>query len=107
MMTHTGTWRDTLVCHNEQLLAVPVTLPVHLAATLMVNPSTAYRMISDFVELKQGVVVLFMWYACVCVSPPPICIIIVCSVCVGVYLCMCESVCLSTECMSIVYCMIL
>lgn len=54
MVTCTGTWRDTLVCHYDKLLSVPNALPLHLAATLMVNPATAYRMLSDFAELKQG-----------------------------------------------------
>lgn len=54
MMTYTGTWRETLVCHHDKLLVVPATLPINLAATLMVNPPTAYRMMSDFVDLKEG-----------------------------------------------------
>lgn len=49
-----GTWRQTLVCHKDKLLPVPSSLPLHLAATLMVNPATAYRMINDFVDLKEG-----------------------------------------------------
>ena len=111
MMTHTGTWRDTLVCHDEQLLAVPVTLPVHLAATLMVNPSTAYRMISDFVELKQGVVILFIMFtvcvlcACVC----SVCVVCLCMcqlcvcLCVRVRACVCARVCVYV-CLSVCVC---
>jgi len=34
---------------------VPSSLPLTLAATLSVNPCTAYRMLRDFVELGQGV----------------------------------------------------
>ena len=69
--THIGTWRQTLVCHSDKVLPVPTSLPVHVAATLMVNPATAYRMMTDFVELKQGMSV------CLCVC--------VCSVCTHAY----------------------
>ena len=95
-MTYTGTWRDTLVCHNEQLLVVPVTLPIHLAATLMVNPSTAYRMISDFVELKQGVV----FCSCMCVCLSVYCVCLCACVCGCACMCKCLSQCAScvTEC---------
>ncbi|XP_065890147.1 enoyl-[acyl-carrier-protein] reductase, mitochondrial-like [Dysidea avara] len=49
-----GTWRDTIVCHYDKWLRVPSQLPIQLAATLMVNPATAYRMMSDFVQLEEG-----------------------------------------------------
>lgn len=29
-------------------------VPLNLAATLLVNPCTAYRMLKDFVQLKEG-----------------------------------------------------
>ena len=68
MITHLGTWRQTLVCHNDKLLPVPTSLPVHVAATLMVNPATAYRMMNDFVELKEGIVkYIGCMFVCVCV----------------------------------------
>ena len=82
IMTPLGTWRDTLVCHANQLLPVPVSLPVHLAATLMVNPATAYRMISDFVELKEGVVIICVY---VCMLLLFVCMCVIICVCVCCY----------------------
>ncbi len=29
-------------------------IPLHLAATLCINPTTAYRMLKDYVTLKKG-----------------------------------------------------
>ena len=70
------------MCRDEQLLPVPVALPVHLAATLMVNPATAYRMISDFVDLNDGIVCV-----CVCVCVLHVCVCV--SVCLSVHGCVC------------------
>lgn len=53
-----GTWRPELICPAESLLRVPTDLPVEAAATILVNPCTAYRMLEDFVELKAGDVVI-------------------------------------------------
>ena len=87
------------MCHKDKLLPVPSSLPLHLAATLMVNPATAYRMINDFVDLKEGIVCyklsisLFLplpqslyQYLCVCV-----CVCVCLRVCLSVclYLCVC------------------
>lgn len=49
-----GTWRTHTVISKENLLKVPKTLGLVEAATLTVNPCTAYRMLRDFVELKPG-----------------------------------------------------
>jgi len=75
-MTYAGTWRETMVCRHDKLLVVPATLPIHLAATLMVNPATAYRMMNDFVELKEGSVF-------VCCHTHSLCVVIL-TVCVYV-----------------------
>ena len=55
------------MCHNDKLLPVPTSLPVRVAATLMVNPATAYRMINDFVELNEGIVYCSRLYVCMSV----------------------------------------
>lgn len=33
---------------------MPSDIPVEYAATLAVNPATAYRLLNDFVQLKSG-----------------------------------------------------
>jgi len=35
-------------------LKIPNDIPFEFAATVSVNPSTAYRMLKDFVDLKEG-----------------------------------------------------
>ncbi|XP_060640639.2 enoyl-[acyl-carrier-protein] reductase, mitochondrial [Anolis sagrei] len=49
-----GTWRTEAVFDEEKLLKVPPDIPLMCAATLSVNPCTAYRMLSDFEALKPG-----------------------------------------------------
>lgn len=54
--TKFGTWRTHGVTHSDRLLKVPSDgsiTPVQ-AATVSVNPCTAYRMLKDFVPLKEG-----------------------------------------------------
>ncbi|KAJ2945615.1 hypothetical protein O0L34_g438 [Tuta absoluta] len=48
-----GTWRDIATFKKEVLRVVPDELGVVEAATLTVNPCTAYRMLSDFVPVKE------------------------------------------------------
>lgn len=48
-----GTWRNYGVYHQCVLKAVPNDLGVAEAATLTVNPCTAYRMLSDFRPVRQ------------------------------------------------------
>lgn len=48
-----GTWRDFGVFDQCVLKAVPNDLGVAEAATLTVNPCTAYRMLSDFMPVRQ------------------------------------------------------
>ncbi|NXD14969.1 MECR protein, partial [Nothocercus nigrocapillus] len=49
-----GTWRTEAVFPDEALLRVPSDVPVLCAATLGVNPCTAYRMLADFETLRPG-----------------------------------------------------
>jgi len=53
-----GTWRSFAVVDAEQLIRVPNDIPVAYAATMTVNPATAYRMLRDFAKLKPGDVVM-------------------------------------------------
>ncbi|KAM4757885.1 enoyl-[acyl-carrier-protein] reductase, mitochondrial [Cyanocitta cristata] len=49
-----GTWRTRGVFPEEMLLKVPSDIPVLCAATLSVNPCTAFRMLADFESLAPG-----------------------------------------------------
>ncbi|XP_064381013.1 enoyl-[acyl-carrier-protein] reductase, mitochondrial isoform X1 [Dromaius novaehollandiae] len=52
--TGLGTWRTEAVFPEETLLQVPSDIPLLCAATLSVNPCTAYRMLADFETLRPG-----------------------------------------------------
>ncbi|KAA8910677.1 hypothetical protein FN846DRAFT_938161 [Sphaerosporella brunnea] len=59
IMKHTafGTWRTHAVAKDENLLKIPEEykeLNVISAATISVNPCTAYRMLKDFTPLQPG-----------------------------------------------------
>ncbi|XP_005058433.1 PREDICTED: trans-2-enoyl-CoA reductase, mitochondrial isoform X2 [Ficedula albicollis] len=49
-----GTWRTRGVFPEKMLLKVPSDIPVLCAATLSVNPCTAFRMLADFESLVPG-----------------------------------------------------
>lgn len=49
-----GTWRTAAVLKAGDLVSLPKDIPVLSAATLGVNPCTAFRMLTDFEELKPG-----------------------------------------------------
>ncbi|KAJ8935101.1 hypothetical protein NQ314_012997 [Rhamnusium bicolor] len=49
-----GTWRTHITLSKDNLLKVPKKLGLVEAATLTVNPCTAYRMLKDFTSLKPG-----------------------------------------------------
>ncbi|XP_070366631.1 enoyl-[acyl-carrier-protein] reductase, mitochondrial isoform X2 [Equus asinus] len=49
-----GTWRTEAVFSKESLIRVPNDIPLQSAATLGVNPCTAYRMLMDFEQLRPG-----------------------------------------------------
>jgi trans-2-enoyl-CoA reductase len=59
IMKHTafGTWRTHAVAKDENLLKIPERfrdLNIISAATVSVNPCTAYRMLKDFTPLERG-----------------------------------------------------
>ncbi|PSN37722.1 Enoyl-[acyl-carrier-protein] reductase [Blattella germanica] len=49
-----GTWRTHAVCKADDMIKVPSNIGIVEAATITVNPCTAYRMIRDFAELSKG-----------------------------------------------------
>ncbi|CAL1610331.1 unnamed protein product [Knipowitschia caucasica] len=49
-----GTWRTAAVFSEDDVVSLPNDLPLLAAATLGVNPCTAYRMLADFEDLKPG-----------------------------------------------------
>eukprot|EP00063_Salmo_salar_P044625 XP_014019460.1 PREDICTED: trans-2-enoyl-CoA reductase, mitochondrial-like [Salmo salar] len=49
-----GTWRTAAVLAEDDVISLPNDTPLFSAATLGVNPCTAFRMLSDFEELKPG-----------------------------------------------------
>jgi len=53
-----GTWRSHLVCDRADMHKVANDIPAVSAATVAVNPCTAFRMLEDFVKLKEGDVVI-------------------------------------------------
>lgn len=53
-----GTWRSCAVDTEESLYKIPNDIEPAMAATLAVNPCTAYRMLQDFEKLEKGDIVL-------------------------------------------------
>ena len=53
-----GTWKTHAQGPASDFLKIPNDIPLISAATITVNPCTAYRMLSDFVDLTAGDVVL-------------------------------------------------
>ncbi|XP_008566888.1 PREDICTED: trans-2-enoyl-CoA reductase, mitochondrial isoform X6 [Galeopterus variegatus] len=49
-----GTWQTEAVFSEEALIGIPSDIPLQSAATLGVNPCTAYRMLVDFEQLQPG-----------------------------------------------------
>lgn len=49
-----GTWRQVATAKANEVIKVPNDIPVAYASSLVVNPSTAYRMLRDFKNLKPG-----------------------------------------------------
>ncbi|XP_068125260.1 enoyl-[acyl-carrier-protein] reductase, mitochondrial [Hyperolius riggenbachi] len=49
-----GTWRTEGVFNESVLIRVPSDIPVVGAATLSVNPCTAYRLLTDYETLRPG-----------------------------------------------------
>lgn len=53
-----GTWRHAAVVSSSDVLAVPKSVPLEVAATLTSGASTALRLLSDFSSLSSGDVVV-------------------------------------------------
>ncbi|XP_030638624.1 enoyl-[acyl-carrier-protein] reductase, mitochondrial [Chanos chanos] len=53
-----GTWRTEAVCGADDLIQVPKDISLLSAATIWVNPCTAYRMLHDFQHLQPGSTVI-------------------------------------------------
>lgn len=49
-----GTWRTHIRMHFNDLIKLDRRLDAFSASQVMVNPSTAYRMLKDYENLKQG-----------------------------------------------------
>ncbi|EDW74553.2 uncharacterized protein Dwil_GK21344 [Drosophila willistoni] len=54
LATGLGTWTTHAVYQEDQVMAVSKNVGLAEAATITVNPCTAYRMLKDFVQLKPG-----------------------------------------------------
>ncbi|XP_059166178.1 enoyl-[acyl-carrier-protein] reductase, mitochondrial-like [Physella acuta] len=53
-----GTWQTYKISHDEDVLKLPNDISVLSAATISVNPCTAYRMLKDYIDLKPGDVII-------------------------------------------------
>jgi trans-2-enoyl-CoA reductase len=49
-----GTWRDAVAVKAEDLVVVPAGIEPVDAATLKINPMTAWRLLHDYVDLQKG-----------------------------------------------------
>ena len=57
-----GTWREMVVAPEKKFVKIDSGIGVDIAATLTVNPPTAYRMLKDFVSLEPGIYVAILGY---------------------------------------------
>ena len=54
-----GTWRTSANVEEEDILKLPSeNLSLTQAATISVNPCTAYRMLNDYIDLEKGFIFL-------------------------------------------------
>lgn len=53
-----GTWRNKAVAASADVVKISDKIKIEDAATLAVNPATAYRLLADFATLKSGDVVI-------------------------------------------------
>jgi mitochondrial enoyl-[acyl-carrier protein] reductase / trans-2-enoyl-CoA reductase len=53
-----GTWRNKAVAESGDVLKISSKIKIEDAATLAVNPATAYRLLADFATLQKGDVVI-------------------------------------------------
>ena len=57
-----GTWREMVVAPEKRFVKIDSGIGLDVAATLTVNPPTAYRMLKDFVNLEPGMYVVWVYY---------------------------------------------
>lgn len=53
-----GSWRSHIIVRREQIFPIPKHMSLVAAATLTINPCTAYRMLLDYVRMRVGDVVI-------------------------------------------------
>ncbi|KYR02553.1 trans-2-enoyl-CoA reductase [Tieghemostelium lacteum] len=53
-----GTWRTKGVFNEKQFHKVPSDIPAEYLASVSINPTTAYRLLEDFVKLQAGDVII-------------------------------------------------
>lgn len=49
-----GVWQEAVTANADAFEKAPGDLPLEMAAMAFINPPTAYRLLHDFVELKEG-----------------------------------------------------
>lgn len=52
--TQSGVWRDYSNCYTDELVKIDKNIGLSNAATLSINPCTAYRLLKDFSNLKKS-----------------------------------------------------
>lgn len=60
LLSPSGTWRSVIVAGTEHFIKVSQKIPMAMAATLTVNPVTAYKMMKTFIKLKPGELLVIM-----------------------------------------------
>lgn len=50
----TGTWQEGVLLKADSLYVVPKSVPLEMAATLKINPATAWRLLHDYAPLQPG-----------------------------------------------------
>ncbi|TMW59241.1 hypothetical protein Poli38472_007386 [Pythium oligandrum] len=53
-----GTWRNKAVASSTDVVKISEKISIPDAATIAVNPATAYRLLADFTDLKAGDVII-------------------------------------------------
>uniref|UniRef100_A0A915JAP6 Enoyl-[acyl-carrier-protein] reductase, mitochondrial n=1 Tax=Romanomermis culicivorax TaxID=13658 RepID=A0A915JAP6_ROMCU len=53
-----GFWRTHIVRNRDDFIKVPKNIPLISAATMSINPCTAYRILLDYVDLRPNDVVV-------------------------------------------------
>src|SRR3979411_546634 len=51
---NTGTWREAVAAKAREVVGVPPEIESVQAASLKINPMTAWRLLHDYVDLKPG-----------------------------------------------------